>query len=71
MWLTYRKRLGEATLRLQKLKLLQYYDTDTTMHTLLGEVEVNMLRGAAEEVVNMTADLTLGTHPCTTKVSRG
>src|SRR5208282_6258531 len=45
--LTYRKQLGQATLKLQKLKALQYYDIDTAMHTLLGEVEVNMLRGDA------------------------
>jgi len=48
--LTPRKQLTEATLKLQKLKALQYYDTDTEMHKLLGEVEVNMLRGDAEEV---------------------
>ena len=68
--LTYRKQLGEATLKLQKLKALQYYDIDTAMHTLLGEVEVNMLRGDAEEVTDILADLTSGTHPCTTKVSK-
>lgn len=69
--LTYRKQLGGAILKLQKLKALQYYDTDSAMHTLLGEVEVSMLRGDAEEVVDITADLTLGPHPCTTKVSKG
>lgn len=59
--LTYRKQLGEATLKLQKLKALQYYDIDTAMHTLLGDVEVNMLRGDAEEVADITVVLTLGT----------
>ena len=69
--LMYRKQLGEATLKLQKLKALQHYDIDTAMHTLLGEVEVHMLRGDAEEVADITANLILGTHPCTTKVSKG
>jgi hypothetical protein len=56
--LTYRKQLGEAMLKLQKLKALQYYDIDTTLYTLLGEVRVNVLRGDVEEV-NFTSIHTL------------
>ncbi len=69
--LTPRKQLTEATLKLQKLKALQYYDTDTEMHKLLGEVEVNMLRGDAEEVyMTLLPIWPVGTHPCTTKISK-
>lgn len=50
IFLICRRRLGEASLKLQKLKALQYYDVDTALHTLLGEVEVNILQGDAEEV---------------------
>lgn len=48
--LTCRKQLGEATLKLQKLKALHYYDIDTAMYTFLGDVQVNVLRGDVEEV---------------------
>jgi hypothetical protein len=50
LFLICRKNLAEATFKLQKLKALQYYDVETEVHILLGEVEVNMLRGDAEEV---------------------
>lgn len=48
--LTYSKRLDEATVKLEKLKALQYYDVDTELITLMGEIDVNVLQGNAEEV---------------------
>ena len=48
--LIYSKRLDEATVKLEKLKALQYYDVDTELITLMGEIDVNVLQGNAEEV---------------------
>ena len=45
-------------LKLQKLKALQYYDIDTALYTLLGEVQVNVLRGDVEEA-SFTSNHTL------------
>ena len=50
MWLTNRKQLGEAVLKLEKLKTLEAHVTDLSMSTLLHEVNVNILRGNVEEV---------------------
>lgn len=44
------KHLTEAIAKLEKLKALQYYDVDTTLHVLMAEVDVDILRGDFEEV---------------------
>lgn len=44
-------------LKLQKLKALQHYDIDSALYTLLGEVQVNVLRGDVEEVDSLPSTL--------------
>jgi hypothetical protein len=39
-----------VTGKLEKLKALQHYDVDTEIMTFMGEIDVNVLRGNAEEV---------------------
>jgi len=48
--LTFRKQLGEAIVKLEKMKALEAHVTDSSTNTSLGEVNVNILRGDTEEV---------------------
>jgi hypothetical protein len=48
--LTFRKQLGEAIAKLEKMKALEAHVTDSSTNTFLGEVNVNVLRGDTEEV---------------------
>jgi hypothetical protein len=48
--LTFRKQLGVAVTKLEKLKALEAHVMDSSTNTFLGEVNVNVLRGDTEEV---------------------
>jgi hypothetical protein len=48
--LTFRKQLGEAIAKLEKLKALEAHVMDSSTNTFLGEINVNVLRGDTEEV---------------------
>jgi len=48
--LIVRKQLGEAILKLEKLKALEIHEAESSIHVFLGEVNVNLLRGDTEEV---------------------
>ena len=48
--MTFRKQLGEAIAKLEKLKALEAHVTDSSTDAFLGEVNVNVLRGDTEEV---------------------
>ena len=54
----HRRDQLEATEMLEKLRALKEYDVDNGMHVLLAEVDVNLLRGDAEQVelFNPTSD---------------
>lgn len=64
----FSKQLAEASAKLETLKALKEYDTDSEMITLIAEVEVNILRGDAEQVNFFLLGLILGSTYDSTKV---
>jgi hypothetical protein len=56
----FSKQLAEAAAKLETLKALKEYDIDSEMITLIAEIEVNILRGDAEQVNLFLLGLILG-----------
>ena len=51
LYLEFSGHVTEAIAKLEILKALEFYDTGSTLYTLMAEIEVSVARGDYEQVV--------------------